>query len=118
MFSLHCGEHIQGSEYVQTSPPLNFSYAHSNSIHYLMRKILLCAGGSEIIRIKSLFASIVVGIFIQRGFLFCFVLFVVLGFKLGAYTLSHSNSPFFCDEFFEIGFCELFAQAGFEPQSH
>jgi hypothetical protein len=45
----------------------------------------------------------------------CF--FVVLGFELRAYTLSHSTS-LFCDVcffffFFEVGSCELFAQADF-----
>jgi hypothetical protein len=40
----------------------------------------------------------------------------VLGFELGAYTLSHSTSPFFFPVrgFFEIGSRELSAQAGFE----
>jgi hypothetical protein len=38
--------------------------------------------------------------------------FVVLGFELRAYTLSHS-AALFCDGFFEIGSRELFA--GFEP---
>jgi hypothetical protein len=37
-------------------------------------------------------------------------IFVVLGFELGAYTLSHSTSPLFCDGFFEIGTGELFAK--------
>jgi hypothetical protein len=41
---------------------------------------------------------------------------VVLGFELRvrAYTLSHTTSPFLRWVFFEIGSCELFAQAGFE----
>jgi hypothetical protein len=33
------------------------------------------------------------------------------------YHLSHSTSPFFVKGFFEMGFRELFASAGFEPQS-
>jgi hypothetical protein len=45
-----------------------------------------------------------------------FFFFVVLGLELGAFTLSHSASPF-CEGFFEIGSCEPFAQAGFELQS-
>jgi hypothetical protein len=49
-------------------------------------------------------------------FIYLFI-FAVLGLKLRAYTLSHSTSPFFCDGFFEIGSLELFAWAGFEPQS-
>jgi hypothetical protein len=43
--------------------------------------------------------------------------FAVLGLELRAYTLSHSTTLFFCDRFFEIGSCELFARAGFEPRS-
>jgi hypothetical protein len=47
------------------------------------------------------------------------LLFVVLGFELRAYTLSHTTShpSFFCEGFFEIGSHELFAQAGFELRS-
>jgi hypothetical protein len=44
-------------------------------------------------------------------------LFVVLGFELRAFILSHSTSPIFVKGFFEIGSLELFAQAGFELQS-
>jgi hypothetical protein len=40
--------------------------------------------------------------------------FVVLEFELGAYTLSHSTSPFFMMGFFEIGSHDLFVWAGFE----
>jgi hypothetical protein len=41
--------------------------------------------------------------------------FLVLGFELRAYTLSHSTSPF-CDRFFfKIGSLELFVWTGFEP---
>jgi hypothetical protein len=39
---------------------------------------------------------------------------VVLGFELRVYSLSHSTSLFLWWVFFEIGFQELFAQAGFE----
>jgi hypothetical protein len=49
-----------------------------------------------------------------KGFFFSFV---VLGFELRAYTLSHSTSPFLGWGFFKIGSHELFAQAGFELQS-
>jgi hypothetical protein len=35
-------------------------------------------------------------------FLFSFLFYSVLGFELGAYTLSHSTSPFLMD-FFKIG---------------
>jgi hypothetical protein len=42
---------------------------------------------------------------------------VVLGLELRAYTLSHSTNLYFVKGFFEIGSRELFAQAGFEPQS-
>jgi hypothetical protein len=41
--------------------------------------------------------------------------FVVLGFELRAYTLSHSTSLIFVVGIFEIGSHKLFAQAGFEP---
>jgi hypothetical protein len=41
--------------------------------------------------------------------------FLLLGFELRAYTLSHSTSPIFVMGFFEIGSRELFAQVGFEP---
>jgi hypothetical protein len=44
-------------------------------------------------------------------------LFMVLGFELRTYTLSHCTSPFFVMGFFEIGSHELFAQVGFEAQS-
>jgi hypothetical protein len=48
----------------------------------------------------------------------CFVLFfALLGFELWAYTLSHFTSPFCDGIFFKIGTHELFAWAGFEPQS-
>jgi hypothetical protein len=41
--------------------------------------------------------------------------FVLLGFELGAYTLSHAISPFFMmGFFFEIGSQELIIQTGFE----
>jgi hypothetical protein len=57
-------------------------------------------------------------------FLFCkffsflfFSFFVVLGYELRVYTLSHSTSPLFFDRFSEIGSCELFAWADFEPVS-
>jgi hypothetical protein len=43
-----------------------------------------------------------------------FFVCVVLGFALTSFTLSHSTSPFFVKGFFEIGFHELFARAGFE----
>jgi hypothetical protein len=46
-----------------------------------------------------------------------FFFFVVLGLELRAYALSHSTSPFFVMGVFEIGSQELFAWAGFEPQS-
>jgi hypothetical protein len=42
---------------------------------------------------------------------------VVLGFELKACTLSHFTSPAFVIGIFEIGSQELFAWAGFEPQS-
>jgi hypothetical protein len=47
----------------------------------------------------------------------CVCVCVVLGFKLRAYTMSHSTSPFLEWVFFEIGSHELFAQIGFELQS-
>jgi hypothetical protein len=40
-----------------------------------------------------------------------------LGLELRVYTLSHSTSPLFMTEFLKIGSQELFAWAGFEPQS-
>jgi hypothetical protein len=43
--------------------------------------------------------------------------FVVLGLDLRAYTLNHSTSPFFVKGFGRYSLEELFAQAGFEPQS-
>jgi hypothetical protein len=39
-----------------------------------------------------------------------------LGLELRAFTLSYSANPFVMG-FFKIGAWELFAQAGFEPQS-
>jgi uncharacterized membrane protein SirB2 len=56
--------------------------------------------------------------------MFLFIYFVILGFELRAYTLSHSTSPLcFCFVcvcvcvmgFFKIGSHKLFAQAGFKP---
>jgi hypothetical protein len=52
---------------------------------------------------------------IQKYFSFFVCLFVVLGFEFRAYTLNHSTSPFFVLGVFEIGSCELFAEAGFKP---
>jgi hypothetical protein len=46
-----------------------------------------------------------------------FFFFAVLGFKLRAYTLSHSTGPFLSWMFFEIESHELFAQAGFKSWS-
>jgi hypothetical protein len=43
--------------------------------------------------------------------------FVVFGFELRDYTLSHSTNPFFVMNFLKIGSHELFAWAGFKPQS-
>jgi hypothetical protein len=40
--------------------------------------------------------------------------FVVLGFELRAYTLSHSTSPFFVMSFSRNGLTDYFAWAGFE----
>jgi hypothetical protein len=46
---------------------------------------------------------------------FFFFFLVALGLEFGAYTLSHSTSPFlFFVFFFKIGYCKLFAQAAFE----
>jgi hypothetical protein len=45
------------------------------------------------------------------------VFFAVLGLELRTYTLSHSTSPFFVLDFFEIGSCKLFAWTDFELQS-
>jgi hypothetical protein len=42
---------------------------------------------------------------------------LVQGFELRAYTLSHSTSTVFVMVFFKIGSQELFARAGFKPQS-
>jgi hypothetical protein len=42
---------------------------------------------------------------------------VVLGFELRAYTFEPLQQPFFMMDFFEVGSLELFAQAGFKPQS-
>jgi hypothetical protein len=42
--------------------------------------------------------------------------FEILGFELRAYTLSHSTSPFLVKGIFKIR-SQLFAWAGFEPQS-
>jgi hypothetical protein len=51
-------------------------------------------------------------------FSFSFFFFVVLGLNSGlSPQLSHSASPIFVKGFFEIGFLELFAQAGFKPWS-
>jgi hypothetical protein len=47
----------------------------------------------------------------DKALLECFgVFFVVLGFDLRDYTLSHSTSPFFVMVFIEIRFPELFAR--------
>jgi hypothetical protein len=53
----------------------------------------------------------------ESQLVFSIVLFAVLGFELRAFTLSHSTSPIFVMDFFEIGSRELFARAGFEPRS-
>jgi hypothetical protein len=45
---------------------------------------------------------------------FCFFFFAVLGLELRAYTLSNSTRLSVLG-IFEIGACELFAWAGFEP---
>jgi hypothetical protein len=42
---------------------------------------------------------------------------VVLELEVNAYISSHSTSPFVVIGFFEIGFHELFAWAGFKLQS-
>jgi hypothetical protein len=46
--------------------------------------------------------------------IYLFIYFVVLGFELRAYTLSHSTSHFIVLVFFKIGSGELFAWAGFK----
>jgi hypothetical protein len=57
----------------------------------------------------------------QQSKIFFLFFFVILGFELRAYTLSHSPALFvkgFCFCFcFQIGSHELFAQAGFEQLS-
>jgi hypothetical protein len=45
--------------------------------------------------------------------IFFFFFFAVLGLELRAFTLSHP--AYFCEGFFEIRFCELFAWAGVKP---
>jgi hypothetical protein len=45
------------------------------------------------------------------------VFFAVLGLELRTYTLSHSTSPFFVLDFFEIGSFKLFAWKDIELQS-
>jgi hypothetical protein len=45
------------------------------------------------------------------------LLFAVLELELRAVTLSCSICPIFVKNFFEIGSREIFAQAGFEPES-
>jgi hypothetical protein len=51
---------------------------------------------------------------IGAGFFF---FFAVLGFEFETYTSATSPTLFYEGCFFKIGFFELFAQAGFEPQS-
>jgi hypothetical protein len=46
-------------------------------------------------------------------FIYLFI-FVVLGFELRVYTLSHTISPICVMGFFEIGSPKLFAWAGFK----
>jgi hypothetical protein len=48
---------------------------------------------------------------------FQFFFFLGLGFELRAFTLSHSTSPVVVKGFSSQGLAELFAQAGFKPQS-
>jgi hypothetical protein len=50
-------------------------------------------------------------------FHFNFFFFLGLGFELRAFTLSHSTSPVVVKGFSSQGLAELFAQAGFKPQS-
>jgi hypothetical protein len=47
--------------------------------------------------------------------LYSFIYFAVLELELGAYTLSHSTSPLFCEVFFKVGSWALFAGTSFEP---
>jgi hypothetical protein len=54
---------------------------------------------------------------VYKYLIYFFLCVLVLGLELRAFTLSHSTNPFFVKGFFEIGSCELFAQAGFELQS-
>jgi hypothetical protein len=54
---------------------------------------------------------------ILEFFSFFFFFNLVLGLEFRAFTLSHSASPFFVKGIFEIVSHELFAQAGFEPQT-
>jgi hypothetical protein len=50
------------------------------------------------------------------GFVFGFFgVFLVLGFELRVYTLSHYTSPIFVMGFLKIGSHKLFAWAGFKP---
>jgi hypothetical protein len=48
---------------------------------------------------------------------FLFFFLAVLGLELRALTWSQLHQPYYCEGFFEIGSCELFAWVGFEPQS-
>jgi hypothetical protein len=43
-------------------------------------------------------------------------IFAVVGLELRPFTLSHSTIPIFVKGFL-IGFCKLFARAGFDPES-
>jgi hypothetical protein len=57
------------------------------------------------------------GCWVGENYIYIYI-FTVLEFELKAYTLSHSTSPhFLVMGFFEVGSCELFAQASFKPWS-
>jgi hypothetical protein len=50
-------------------------------------------------------------------FFFFFFFWWYWGLNSEPTPLSHSTSPFFCEGFFKLGSCELFAWADFEPLS-
>jgi hypothetical protein len=67
-------------------------------------------------RMESLLQLVLeqLNVLMEKGFFFS-LFFLVPGLALRAYILSHSTSPIFVLGIFEIGSCELFAGAGFEP---
>jgi hypothetical protein len=101
----------------------NFRASHEGTEHlslpcYMFLEESLPFTGSQFPQLEKALRSVVGGAGVAKVeatslfffcLLICFSFFVILGFELRAFTLSHSTSPIFVKRFLRRGSLELFA---------